>query len=144
MHHHTPNSHYPSHFLHNHHHHHNQPTNPGRPLSRTLSSPQVMLSHNNNHNNSGHNTSPESPATGTTSPDLINNYQQQQQQLPPPNGSYRFTTALVYDSFMQKHQCNCNDTFQHPEHGGRLQSIWARITETGLAGRCEVLIISQK
>lgn len=25
----------------------------------------------------------------------------------------------------------------HPEHGGRLQSVWARLCETGLAARTE-------
>lgn len=128
-----PNTHHPHSAL-NHYQFHHGSTHPGRPLSRTLSSPQVMLSHNS------HNESPGSPG-GTTSPDLIHYQQQQLVQQPPPNGNYRYTTALVYDSFMQKHQCNCNDTFQHPEHGGRLQSIWARITETGLAARCEVKFI---
>ncbi|KAL1435496.1 hypothetical protein MTO96_000167 [Rhipicephalus appendiculatus] len=28
-------------------------------------------------------------------------------------------------------------TWHHPEHGGRLQSIWARLQETGLVARCE-------
>lgn len=125
-----PNTHHP-HLALNQYQFHHGTTHPGRPLSRTLSSPQVMLSHNS------HNESPGSPG-GTTSPDLIHYQQQQLVQQPPLNGNYRYTTALVYDSFMQKHQCNCNDTFQHPEHGGRLQSIWARITETGLAARCEV------
>ncbi|KPM02803.1 histone deacetylase 4-like protein [Sarcoptes scabiei] len=70
---------------HSHHYHHHLQSNinPGRPLSRTLSSPQVMLSNSNKPNTS---TSPASP---------------------------------------------------HPEHGGRLQSIWSRMIETGLAARCE-------
>ncbi len=81
---------------------------PGRPLSRTLSSPLVTLSPNG---------SPESLAVATR---------------------HIFTTGLVYDSLMLKHQCICADNFHHPEHGGRLQSIWARLQETGLAARCEV------
>lgn len=39
---------------------------------------------------------------------------------------------------MLKHQCVCGDNSSHPEHGGRLQSIWARLQETGLVARCEV------
>lgn len=56
------------------------------------------------------------------------------QEAPP---SYKFTTGLTYDSLMLKHQCMCGNYSNHPEHGGRLQSIWARLQETGLAGRCE-------
>ncbi|KAG1678324.1 Histone deacetylase 4 [Nymphon striatum] len=48
-----------------------------------------------------------------------------------------FTTGVVYDSLMLKHQCTCGNNSNHPEHGGRLQSIWARFQETGLLGRCE-------
>ena len=36
-------------------------------------------------------------------------------------------TGLVYDSMMLKHSCNCGGS--HPEHPGRLQSIWARLHE---------------
>jgi len=45
-------------------------------------------------------------------------------------------TALAYDGLMLKHQCICGDNSGHPEHGGRLQSIWARLAETGLLSRC--------
>lgn len=48
--------------------------------------------------------------------------------------------GVVYDSLMLKHQCMCGNNGHHPEHGGRLQSIWARLQETGLLGRCEVRI----
>ena len=47
-------------------------------------------------------------------------------------------TGLVYDTVMLKHQCSCGDTSSHPEHPGRLQSIWARLQETGVANLCEV------
>lgn len=46
-------------------------------------------------------------------------------------------TGLVYDTVMLKHQCSCGDTSSHPEHPGRLQSIWARLQETGVANLCE-------
>ncbi|KAL1272183.1 hypothetical protein QQF64_028045 [Cirrhinus molitorella] len=50
-----------------------------------------------------------------------------------------FTTGLVYDSLMQKHQCMCGNTNTHPEHAGRIQSIWSRLQETGLRSRCECI-----
>ena len=49
------------------------------------------------------------------------------------------TTGLVYDTLMLKHQCTCGDVSSHPEHPGRLQSIWARLQETGVVSRCEVV-----
>ncbi|XP_033827413.1 histone deacetylase 5 isoform X2 [Periophthalmus magnuspinnatus] len=48
-----------------------------------------------------------------------------------------FTTGLVYDSLMLKHQCICGNAHIHPEHAGRVQSIWSRLQETGLLSRCE-------
>ncbi|XP_037128393.1 histone deacetylase 7 isoform X2 [Syngnathus acus] len=48
-----------------------------------------------------------------------------------------FTTGLVYDSQMLKHQCACGDNSSHPEHAGRIQSIWSRLQERGLRGQCE-------
>lgn len=39
---------------------------------------------------------------------------------------------------MLKHQCSCGDNSNHPEHAGRIQSIWSRLQERGLRGRCEV------
>uniref|UniRef100_A0A4W5PS62 histone deacetylase n=1 Tax=Hucho hucho TaxID=62062 RepID=A0A4W5PS62_9TELE len=47
--------------------------------------------------------------------------------------------GLVYDSLMQKHQCMCGNTHTHPEHAGRIQSIWSRLQETGLRGQCECI-----
>lgn len=46
--------------------------------------------------------------------------------------------GVVYDTFMLKHQCTCGNTNIHPEHAGRIQSIWSRLQETGLLGKCEV------
>ncbi|KAJ8379017.1 hypothetical protein AAFF_G00231860 [Aldrovandia affinis] len=48
-----------------------------------------------------------------------------------------FTTGVVYDTFMLKHQCMCGNTHIHPEHAGRIQSVWSRLQETGLLNRCE-------
>lgn len=50
-------------------------------------------------------------------------------------------TGLVYDTVMLKHQCSCGDASSHPEHPGRLQSIWARLQETGVANLCEVSLL---
>lgn len=36
-------------------------------------------------------------------------------------------TGLTYDSTMCRHQCTCGDNGKHVEHGGRIQSIWARL-----------------
>lgn len=47
-------------------------------------------------------------------------------------------TGIVYDTLMLKHQCSCGETSSHPEHPGRLQSIWARLQETGVTNICEV------
>ncbi|XP_054535599.1 histone deacetylase 4 isoform X9 [Pan paniscus] len=51
----------------------------------------------------------------------------------------RFTTGLVYDTLMLKHQCTCGSSSSHPEHAGRIQSIWSRLQETGLRGKCECI-----
>ncbi|XP_043930992.1 histone deacetylase 4 isoform X2 [Protopterus annectens] len=54
-----------------------------------------------------------------------------------PPSKPRFTTGLVYDTLMLKHQCICGNTNSHPEHAGRIQSIWSRLQETGLRTKCE-------
>ncbi|XP_070588360.1 histone deacetylase 4 isoform X2 [Erythrolamprus reginae] len=51
----------------------------------------------------------------------------------------QFTTGLVYDTLMLKHQCICGNTNSHPEHAGRIQSIWSRLQETGLRSKCECI-----
>ncbi|XP_069733369.1 histone deacetylase 5 isoform X2 [Phaenicophaeus curvirostris] len=60
-------------------------------------------------------------------------------KTPAPDGTpkHLFTTGVVYDTFMLKHQCTCGNTNIHPEHAGRIQSIWSRLQETGLLGKCE-------
>lgn len=47
-------------------------------------------------------------------------------------------TGLVYDTMMLKHNCCCGSS--HPEHPGRLQSIWARLHETGIVQQCTVSV----
>ncbi|XP_042261877.1 histone deacetylase 7-like isoform X1 [Thunnus albacares] len=56
---------------------------------------------------------------------------------PTADVQLRFTTGLVYDAQMQKHQCTCGDNSRHPEHAGRVQSIWSRLHERGLRSQCE-------
>ncbi|XP_039296591.1 LOW QUALITY PROTEIN: histone deacetylase 4 [Nilaparvata lugens] len=85
----------------------------GRPLSRALSSPLVALV------NAG---GPDSSCSGSASG-----------SSPHPQA----TTGLAFDSLMLKHACVCGDNSCHLEHGGRLQSVWARLGETGLVQRCE-------
>uniref|UniRef100_A0A673G161 Histone deacetylase n=1 Tax=Sinocyclocheilus rhinocerous TaxID=307959 RepID=A0A673G161_9TELE len=84
-----------------------------RPLSRTQSSPA---------------------STSLTLPDKALPLTTAQE---PPQSQPRFTTGLVYDSQMLKHQCACGDNSSHPEHAGRIQSIWSRLQERGLRGQCE-------
>uniref|UniRef100_A0A1B6D1S1 histone deacetylase n=1 Tax=Clastoptera arizonana TaxID=38151 RepID=A0A1B6D1S1_9HEMI len=78
-----------------------------RPLSRALSSPLVALGPENG-----------APTNNNGSP-------------------HRITTGLAFDSLMLKHACVCGDNSLHLEHGGRLQSVWARLGETGLVQRCD-------
>ncbi|KAJ8781652.1 hypothetical protein J1605_010910 [Eschrichtius robustus] len=53
------------------------------------------------------------------------------------SGAPASAPGLVYDTLMLKHQCTCGNTNSHPEHAGRIQSIWSRLQETGLRGKCE-------
>nr|XP_051709190.1 histone deacetylase 9 isoform X7 [Oryctolagus cuniculus] len=46
-------------------------------------------------------------------------------------------TGIAYDPLMLKHQCICGNATTHPEHAGRIQSIWSRLQETGLLNKCE-------
>ncbi|XP_078542659.1 histone deacetylase 7 isoform X2 [Lissotriton helveticus] len=58
---------------------------------------------------------------------------------PEPSAKPSFTTGIVYDSVMLKHQCSCGDNSNHPEHAGRIQSIWSRLQERGLRSHCECI-----
>ncbi|XP_075237492.1 histone deacetylase 4 isoform X2 [Lycorma delicatula] len=82
-----------------------------RPLSRALSSPLVALGPEAT-------SACSNPSTTAGSP-------------------HRLTTGLAFDSLMLKHACMCGDNSNHLEHGGRLQSVWARLGETGLVQRCD-------
>ncbi|XP_074051540.1 histone deacetylase 9 isoform X6 [Macrotis lagotis] len=67
-----------------------------------------------------------SPATPTLTPPAMD------QSLQRGSG-----TGVVYDALMLKHQCICGRSALHPEHPGRIQSIWSRLQETGLLNKCE-------
>lgn len=40
---------------------------------------------------------------------------------------------------MLKHGCTCGGNSEHLEHGGRLQSVLARLNEKGLSQQCDKL-----
>ncbi|XP_030276798.1 histone deacetylase 7-like isoform X2 [Sparus aurata] len=90
---------------------------PHQPLGRTQSSPAST-------------SLPPPPHPPTTIPSLS-------LSSPASDVHLRFTTGLVYDGQMQKHQCTCGDNSRHPEHAGRVQSIWSRLHERGLRSQCE-------
>ncbi|XP_042303942.1 histone deacetylase 7 isoform X2 [Sceloporus undulatus] len=89
-----------------------------RPLSRAHSSPAPATA--------------SLPSQDTSSKSLPTPVQEQSTKP-------RFTTGIVYDSVMLKHQCSCGDNSNHPEHAGRIQSIWSRLQERGLRNQCECL-----
>ncbi|XP_033607177.1 histone deacetylase 4 isoform X5 [Cryptotermes secundus] len=90
-----------------------------RPLSRALSSPLVALGPT------------DIPASSCVA---VSNHCS---SAVGGSGPHRLTTGLAFDSLMLKHACICGDNSSHPEHGGRLQSVWARLMETGLVQRCD-------
>lgn len=98
-----------------------------RPLSRTLSSPLVHM-----------NVTPSCiPDTGQSDTPPVNLTVSNRHNF---NGiQHKITTGLAFDNLMLKHACTCGDNSSHPEHSGRLQSVWARLVETGLANRCDRL-----
>lgn len=117
-----------------------------RPLSRTLSSPMVHIGQQvitqgivtsgsasslHSHDNGHHHESLPPPVN------LTINHQHRIYENGTSHGKIK--TGLAFDSVMLKHACICGDNGSHPEHSGRLQSIWARLVETHLAARCDRL-----
>lgn len=122
-----------------------------RPLSRALSSPIVHLGHPPPTTAAPSSTlstvvsvaaatpsSVAAAAAAAAAARLAARRIQQQTTGATSNGPAP-TTGLAYDSQMLKHACICGNNGLHPEHAGRLQSIWARLMETGLAHRCDRL-----
>ena len=57
-----------------------------------------------------------------------------------PNTSertYRFTTGIVYDKIMLKHECTCGNPANHLETPNRIRAIWSRFKSRGLHEECE-------
>ncbi|XP_025418175.1 histone deacetylase 4 isoform X2 [Sipha flava] len=108
----------------------NRNTHTALPLVRTYSSPLDVVAVSTGSNNSDTYTS-SSPYLSSTS---MNSSGAKLSGSP-----HRPTTGLAFDSLMLKHACKCGNNAIHPEHSGRLQSVWARLIETGLARRCDKL-----
>uniref|UniRef100_A0A1B0DR79 histone deacetylase n=1 Tax=Phlebotomus papatasi TaxID=29031 RepID=A0A1B0DR79_PHLPP len=81
-------------------------------------------------------SSPSMPNISLGRPHLANAHNANNLGAPGPT---HVTTGLAFDNQMLKHACICGDNSSHPEHSGRLQSVWARLVETGLASRCDRL-----
>ena len=45
-------------------------------------------------------------------------------------------TGLGYDPAMLSHECVCKNALSHPEHPGRILTIWNRLVATRLAEQC--------
>lgn len=108
-------------------------------MEQSHSSPQIAVppsivhhqvasaSNSNESTGSANCQSPSVVVSPTSAHDVAN-----AQSLPGAGGG----TGLVYDTMMLKHNCGCGSS--HPEHPGRLQSIWARLHETGVVQQCTV------
>ncbi|XP_031625009.1 histone deacetylase 4 isoform X4 [Contarinia nasturtii] len=106
--------------------------NLSRPLSRTLSSPLVPIGQPSlcGLRDTGQSISLDGPPpVNLTLPHRRN----------ITENEHKITTGLSFDNTMLKHSCICGNNSSHPEHSGRLQSVWARLGETGLANRCDRL-----
>ncbi|XP_015370734.1 PREDICTED: histone deacetylase 4 isoform X6 [Diuraphis noxia] len=108
----------------------NRNTHVTLPLVRTYSSP-LDAAVSTGGINSDTSTSSSSPYLSSTS---LNSSGTKLSVSP-----HRPSTGLAFDSLMLKHACKCGNNAIHPEHSGRLQSVWARLIETGLARRCDKL-----
>ncbi|XP_008185951.1 histone deacetylase 4 isoform X8 [Acyrthosiphon pisum] len=108
----------------------NRNTHVTLPLVRTYSSP-LDATVSTGGINSDTSTSSSSPYLSSTS---LNSSGTKLSASP-----HRPNTGLAFDSLMLKHACKCGNNAIHPEHSGRLQSVWARLIETGLARRCDKL-----
>ncbi|CAI8040894.1 Histone deacetylase 4, partial [Geodia barretti] len=89
--------------------------------------PKLSLTPTNSHDSTASNGR-SSPNVGAPSPSSG-------QETQGNNGGGG--TGLVYDTMMLKHSCTCGGS--HPEHPGRLQSIWARLVETKVVTSCRRL-----
>jgi len=56
-----------------------------------------------------------------------------------PDRVYRYTTGIVYDTAMLKHECTCNNPSNHLETADRIKAIWSRFKSRDLIDECEVV-----
>uniref|UniRef100_A0A8B9F6A9 Histone deacetylase n=1 Tax=Amazona collaria TaxID=241587 RepID=A0A8B9F6A9_9PSIT len=82
---------------------------------------------------------PPRPGSSVKEPERTPKMMQPQEELVLQQQLSLCLAGLVYDSVMLKHQCSCGDNSNHPEHAGRIQSIWSRLQERGLRSQCECL-----
>lgn len=52
---------------------------------------------------------------------------------------YRYTTGLVYDTLMLRHECTCQSKQVHLETPDRIRAIWNRFRSTDLERECELV-----
>jgi len=52
---------------------------------------------------------------------------------------YRYTTGIVYDTAMLKHECTCQNPSNHLETADRIRAIWSRFKAKNLIDQCEIV-----
>ncbi len=52
---------------------------------------------------------------------------------------YRYTTGIVYDTAMLKHECTCQNPGNHLETADRIRAIWSRFKARDLIDECELV-----
>ena len=55
------------------------------------------------------------------------------------NKVYRYTTGIVYDKIMLKHECTCGNQSNHLETPNRIKSIWNRFKANNIHDECELV-----
>jgi acetoin utilization deacetylase AcuC-like enzyme len=58
---------------------------------------------------------------------------------PTDNKVYRYTTGIVYDKLMLKHECTCGNQANHLETPNRIKSIWNRFKANHIHDECEIV-----
>ncbi|XP_076461218.1 histone deacetylase 4-like isoform X3 [Babylonia areolata] len=108
-------------------------------LERQQRDRETFLSQQRDIIKSRHRPTHHRPLSRTHSSPLVTFSVPPQKSVESAPVSYNFTTGLAYDTLMLKHQCSCNNSDNHLEHAGRIQSIWDRLNDVGLVTRCEVV-----
>lgn len=50
---------------------------------------------------------------------------------------YRYTTGIVYDKLMLRHECTCGSPSNHLETPNRIKAIWSRFRSSHINDECE-------